>query len=248
MAFTLSPGIGKTMALVQRAQDTPGAVLLTVKKNAARVKPFLEAWARVLGLRGTRGRSDVLQDRITAKIAGSDRLQLIDECHKLPSDSLTVIREVWDEARVPCVLSGTLSLYTRLTTKRLDDTSTELLAQRFSRIGIFRDLDEVAESGTGDDDRLHTREDIRKVFARGHVRLVKDGVDFLFSLANTPGVGGLRICGDLVQLCVDLYPGEPVTAERLRAAMVSKLGPREAGYKMNLAGPTDERSVKVAAG
>ena len=64
-------------------------------------------------------------------------------------------------------LSGTPSLYKTLTSCRVSDVATELMDQLFSRIGLFRALDALAESKRDDPQgMLHTPEDIRKVFAR----------------------------------------------------------------------------------
>ena len=249
-AFTLSPGNGKTMALRQIAEEIPGAVLITVRKTRSAPKSFLQAWSRALRLRES-GRAEDLQDRLTARLAGSDRLTLVDECHKLGTNTLNLIREVFDETRTPFVLSGTPSFYQTLTSKRIHENASELMTQLFSRVGIFRNLDELAGAGseTGEPERLHTAEDIHKVFARQHVRLVRNGIDFLVNLANTPAAGGLRLCRDLVQLVIDLYPGESVTAEKLSKALVSKLGPREVGFRMDQASRVSAGdSARVAVG
>lgn len=126
----------------------------------------------------------------------------------------------------------------------------EILDQLSSRVGISRDLTDLATSGGGDPERLFTIEDIRKVFHRGGVRLTRDGEDFLCRLANTPGAGALRKCADLVQIVVDLYPKEPVTAARLRDALRMKLGTREAGFRLDVidgAGEPAEAATAIGA-
>ncbi|MEE8170122.1 MAG: hypothetical protein V3T70_06200, partial [Phycisphaerae bacterium] len=116
------------------------------------------------------------------------------------------------------------------------------------RIGIRRDLTNLVNADSGGADRLFTREDIRKVFQRGHVRLTRDGVEFLFKLANTPAKGGLRKCRDLVQLVIDLYPNEQVSAERLWSAYALTGEPKESEFNIDrvAAVESDEREAVAA--
>lgn len=118
--------------------------------------------------------------------------------------------------------------------------------QFYSRVGMFRDLTTLQNEQTGGDERRVTVADIRKIYARGHVRLARDGTDFLCKLANTPGAGGLRVCSDLVQVIVDLWPGEVITAGLLNKALITRLGVREAGFRMEVAEITrDQPAVAV---
>jgi len=245
-AFGAPAGSGKSTVLHELAETTPGAVLIVVRRCRSAVKPFLQLWARSLGLT-EEGRAEDIQDRIIACLANSGRLVLIDEAHKLQVATLDVIREVWDETHVPIILAGTPSLHGTLTTRRVGTQTSELMDQLYSRVGMYRDLSALTNRKTGEPERLHSAEDIRKVFARGHVRLVKDGIDFLCQLANSIGGGGLRICKDLVQFVVDMYPGQPITAMLLNEALKMKAGPREAAFRMDVAGAVVP-TVKVAVG
>jgi hypothetical protein len=67
------------------------------------------------------------------------------------------------------------------------------------------------------------------------VRISHGGIDLLFRLANHAGSGGLRICRDLVQMCVDLYRGQEISVDLLRAAFNMKIGAREAGFRIDSA-------------
>ncbi len=232
-AFVIPAGSGKTVTLEQLNDEIPGSVLLTVTRTCSSVKAFLQSWARALGLDEI-GNAARIQNTVTNNLIRSDRLIMIDEVHKLQVPCLDVIREIYDMAQVPILLAGTPSFYKTLTTRRVGAVSSELMDQLYSRVGIFRDLTESASSGKGKDAVLFTREDIRKVFARGNVRLSRDGEDFLFRLANHPGSGALRVCRDLVQMVIDLYPGEEVTAALLKSAFATRLGTREAGFRIDL--------------
>lgn len=248
VAFVIPAGCGKTMALEAIAEDTPGSILLTVKRARTSIKSFLQMWARALGI-DERGRAEDLQDLIIARLMRSDRLTLIDEAHKLQVQTLDAIREIWDETRVPIVFSGTPSFKSTLTSQRVGTIQRELLDQLYSRIGMFRDLSEMASDRQDDPGMLVTIADIQKLFARGRVRLSKDGADFLMKLANTPAAGGLRVCRDLVQIVIDLYEPNVITAELLQQALATRVGTREAGFliNINLSEPALEPEPQQAA-
>jgi hypothetical protein len=166
------------------------------------------------------------------RLAGSDRLVLVDEAHKLQVGTLDAIREVWDEVHVPIVLAGTPSLGRTITSRRVDNLSTELMDQLASRVAFFRDFRELTNPKTGDPERLFTVEDIRKAFHRGDVRLSRDGTNFLCRLANLLGCGGMRTCRHLVEICADSMKGvdKPITAAALESALVAKFGLQRATY------------------
>jgi DNA transposition AAA+ family ATPase len=247
-AFVIPAGHGKSTALQAVAEDVPGAVLLTVTRARASAKSFLQLFARALGL-DEQGRAEDIQDRIVNRLVGSDRLVLIDEAHKLQVPALDSLREIWDEAKVPVVMAGTPSFKNTLTSQRVGTVARELLDQLYSRVGMFRDLSDLVSQSEDDPGQLVNREDIRKVFARGRVRISTDGIDLLCKIANSPASGGLRVCRDLVQIVADLYPGETITAALLRIALGTRVGTREAGFIIGLAqAEPAEQESQAAAG
>lgn len=224
-AFVAPAGSGKTMTLQAVRDNIPGSALLTVTRTRSGVKSFLQLFARSIGIQEV-GRADELQDAIVSRLLRSDRLIIVDECHKLGTPCLDVLREIQDEVHCPMVLAGTPSFYATLTLQRVGSVSNELMDQLYSRVGMYRDLTSIDNAGSGEPDALFTVDDIRAVFGKGHVRLTHDGAKFLTDLANCPASGGLRACRDLVQIVVDLYPRQAVCAELLNAAMVMKAGIR----------------------
>lgn len=91
--FLVPAGSGKSMALNALEIETPGAVLITVKRSRSTIKSFLQLWARQLGKNET-GRAEDIQDRIVECLQGSSRLMLIDEAHKLTVAALDAAREM----------------------------------------------------------------------------------------------------------------------------------------------------------
>ncbi len=245
--FVIPAGSGKTITLRQIHEETPGSVLLTVTHTRSSAKAFLQTWARAVGLDEI-GPAQQIQDSIIGCLIRSDRLVMIDECHKLGTNCLDIVREIYDETKIPIVMAGTPSFYRTLTARRVGTVSSELMDQLYSRVGLFRDMTERVNSDTANDKALFTREDIRKVFARGRIRLSRDAADLLFKLANHPASGGLRTCRDLVQMVADLHAGEEITAKLLRAAYAMKLGDRESGFRIDQAfGRATSEPAPVAA-
>jgi len=228
-AFVTYAGLGKSITLDALLLEFPGSVKITVKQTRRTIKSFLQLWARAFGLKDT-GRTGDIQDRIIRFLKSTSRPVFIDEAHKLSVAALDVMREIWDEAKIPIILAATPSLYHTMTSRPVGSESGELMDQLYSRVALFRDLTKLENEGTGDEEPVVSAQDVRKIFARGKVRLTDDGANFLCAIANHPGAGGLRVCEDLVQMSVDLYPGEPVTALLLEQALRTRLGIKEAGF------------------
>lgn len=221
--FVMNAGCGKTMTLAALAQVKPGAVMVTVRSTAASPKSFLQTWASDLFL-NPKGRSKDTQDRIIQCLRGSSRLQLIDEAHKLPRETLNVIREVWDAARCPILFAATPVFTQTLTVSQPDTLGAELMDQLYSRVGVYRDLRTLENPDTGVPEKLFTVADIRKVFCRGRIRVSRDGLDFLAKVANARAGGGLRACCAMVILVHTGSPGVEMTAEMLRGTLRARLG------------------------
>ena len=229
-AFTIPSGCGKSMTLAAIRADSPGAILLTIRRQMAKPSGMLRGVARAIGV-SERGSLDLLQDRVIECLKATKRPLLVDESHKLTTESLDVLREVWDEARVPMLLAATPSFQAKV--KAVGGRSAEardLFDQFYSRVGLFRDLSQLADPRSGAPEPLFAVADVRKVFERGRVRLSGDAAMFLARLANTAGAGGLRSCRGLIEKVTDFWPGENVTAHLLHQALALQIGPVEAGF------------------
>ena len=243
--FTIGAGSGKSMALAAIQADSPGSVLLTIRRQTAKPSGMLRVIARAVGV-NERHTLDILQERIIEALKASKRPVLVDEGHKLTTDSLDVLREVWDGARVPMLLAATPSFQARVKGGGARYSEAQDLFDQFSsRVGVFRDLSQLADPRTGEPQPLFSVADVRKVFHRGRVRLSGDGAMFLARLANTPGAGGLRSCRGLVEKIADFWPDEDVTARLLHQALALQIGPVEAGFIVEEVGAADAAQVAV---
>lgn len=225
--FVMAAGNGKTMTLEALKEENPGAVLLTARGVTATRRQFLRYWCAQLGLPVT-GAAQELQHRIVARLSDSGRLQLIDEAHKLSTDTLDTIREVWDEARCPILLAATPTFMNTMLGARGESSSGEILDQFFSRIGIFRNYTRLEDPETGVPQKLISVEDIRKIFHRGRVRLTSEAARFLCLIANFAARGGLRACRNMVTICDSARPGMMIDVPMLESALGQIVGGDEA--------------------
>jgi DNA transposition AAA+ family ATPase len=215
-------GIGKTTALRALAAERPGSVFISIKTASASQMGVLHSIAAAFGLRDVYAQNQRgITGRLEQLLAGTPRLIIIDEIHKLcgtkDDKTLHVLRDLYDATGAPMLWSSTLDLVKYL--DRNQARGREPLAQIRSRICVARDLTDVAGSGGGDGggDALYSMEEIRRVMTAGKMRLAPDAVRYLFKLANLPDSGALRTCQNLV------FIAAKINAERssvLTAAML----------------------------
>ena len=216
--IVMPAGSGKTMALRALLDEYPGSVLLTANVTRTSVRAFLQMWARAIG-RVESGLSADIQDQIVNALVRSDRLIMIDECHKLPIQVLDVIREIWDAAQIPILMSATPTFVERLHSRRVGASSRELLDQLSSRVAFVKDFTELCASEDSPGGSVSTIEDVKRIFSRGKIRLASDGARYLFELSQYPAAGGLRRCRMLVDMATTIFMGESI----LTAGMLDRV-------------------------
>jgi DNA transposition AAA+ family ATPase len=222
-------GIGKTTALRAVAAQKPGSVFVSVKTTTASPLGVLQSIGAALGLRDVFNHNQRgLMSRLEAMLAGTPRLLIVDEVHKLcftkDDRSLHVLRDLYDVTGSPMLWSGTIDLVAYL--DRFQAKGREPLAQIRSRICVARDLSDMADGGGGGGgdgggaDALYTIDEIRRVFAKCQMRLAPDAARYLFKLANLPDSGALRTCRNLVVIAVKINAvrGDTLTAAMLQGA------------------------------
>lgn len=119
-------GLGKTLAAKQYAKENTGTILL--ETNASYTpKVLLQKLCDALNL-NHRGTLNQLFDAVVAKLAGSERVILIDEAENLPTSSLEFIRRIHDATKIGVALIGTDRLLVNLKGRHNE------LAQLYRRI------------------------------------------------------------------------------------------------------------------
>ena len=186
-------GSGKTMAAQALAAETPGSIFLTVHAAGYTSMAVLESLALAIGRPITyRTTASKVYMMLEAALRGTGRLLILDEVHRLASrrkdEALHVLRDLHDGAGLPMLLLGMPAIKQYIQAGRSEGEALDQLA---SRITLFLDLEEEAESNDGGR-KLATVEDIRRMLAGRRIRLTPDGERFLAMLANEAGAGAFR--------------------------------------------------------
>lgn len=219
-----SSGMGKSTALRAIAASKPGAVVVTLAKVDSSAAGMLHAIETALEIHtsgggGARGRFK----RIKERLAGTSRMLLIDQihtlCHASHDKPLFTLTDLFDATGAPQLWCGTSDLLAYL--NRGQAHGEDSLAQIRRRICIARDLCERTRPGDGGDgEPLYTEDEIRRVFARGKMRLSPCAMRYLSQLANTPDSGALGTAANLLAMATALNErtATALTADMLKDA------------------------------
>lgn len=186
-------GIGKTRCAEALADIYKAAVFITVRWGAYHPKGLCSIIAENLGVRGVGSwKSDNMYrsqiERIVARLAGSNRLIIIDEAHKLSDDAIELVREIHDATQCPVLLLATKDLQDRIR-KSADPDHGQL----YSRVDITWPVTQGKDIHAGGK-RLFSVAEIRALFEQTPIRLSPDATHYLQDIANTLGQGSLRRC------------------------------------------------------
>jgi len=204
-------GRGKSMTLAAASMIHPGSILLRVRQSTRRPLGLARALGGQLNLPLTDNLT-TLQGRIVGALSGSGRALLVDEAHRLSPDALELLRDLHDECGVPIVLVGTVRIAEAVADhERFFGQFTSRIALRYDATADLRDAG--TSGGDGGGRPLHTVEEIRQLYERDKVRLTDEGRVLLTKIANLPGLGGLRLCGRIVQVAASAGPEGPIDAK-----------------------------------
>lgn len=218
-------GIGKTLALKAIAAEKPASVFASMETVKASPKGVLDELSKAMMFRnppGVRSTAMYVFDMLKEQLAGTPRLIILDQIHKLCTGShdqaLYTLTDLQDATGVPMLWCGTTDLVEYL--HRRERGGREPLAQIRRRIVICRDLHErTRREGGGKGEALFTVKEIREVFARDRIRLTKDAVRFLAQLANLSGEGHLGDCRNLMVITTVIHKdADAIDADMLRSS------------------------------
>lgn len=125
-------GLGKTMALKQYAKTVENVVLIETDPTFS-PKVLLVELCNKLGIVPTRNNHDNTT-AVIEKLAGSERLLIIDEAELLNYRCLEIIRRIHDKSGVGVILAGMPQLRSNLRGKRGE------YKQLYSRVGFACDI------------------------------------------------------------------------------------------------------------
>ncbi|MHA1585659.1 MAG: AAA family ATPase [Promethearchaeota archaeon] len=151
-------GIGKTISCVEYKKSNPGTILITGSMDSKSVKGIVsELYFATMGKELLIGTARIGRKAIINKLAGSDRIIIVDEAHKLVNDSFQELKYVHDQTGCPIMLVGTYSVYDRLEDRRygriLEEVDDRIpVKRRFQMTASIKDIYKVA-NGYGIDDK-----------------------------------------------------------------------------------------------
>lgn len=179
-----APGVGKTRCLTEfstrKLTTAPVSVLCSANITT---KHFVQKIARSLGL-DERQPIARLEDAIAEKLKKNPRALIVDQANYLNEKSLGSVCYLWELARIPVVLVGTLDLFDLFNTSRL---TQDVRAQISSRVAMHYPLAElsltevksICKRALGDDATDETVSKIMNVTSGNHRH-----VDMIFPRIN----------------------------------------------------------------
>ena len=191
VTITSDSGRGKTMTMKACADIYTGSIFLSVMKSSANEGSFLKLLAAKLNCKA-KTHSD-REREVIESLTGRVQPLFVDEAQRLSSGALEIIRDLHDHCAIPIVLGGTRDLEAHA------DDHNLFYGQLASRIIARYDVNEsVREGGGGPVRPIHTVDEIQKIFHNDQLKLTSDGAETLARLANVEGMGGLRLCRQVV--------------------------------------------------
>jgi DNA transposition AAA+ family ATPase len=260
--ITCVSGVGKTMALEAacRSNDFSTAVLLQIDDRSKSRMNFCKALLKAAsGGRQIGNYCSVadLLEAIVKRLKDSGRLILIDEAENLPTETLNLIRQIYDATRCPVVLCGRPHLNTIIDrTVNCPSIGGSLVG----RICIRKQLS--PESAAGGGDWICTLDEMAQKLNKYKVRFAPEAVRWLHKLAHESALredtgleaGGLRLADKIAFLAVVTRKGATlITLEMVKAAHRLMVGDRDARLlaeliDRNLRRQDQERQANAAAG
>ena len=132
-------GLGKTVALEEYAQRNDGVLMLEVDPTYS-AKVVLSELCNLLNLQAGRT-NHAMFEAVVAKLAGSERLLIVDEAELLSTRALEVLRRLHDRTKIGVVLAGMPRLRANLRGAKGE------FKQLYSRIGLQLDMQDKLPDG-----------------------------------------------------------------------------------------------------
>ena len=191
-------GLGKTITAERYASTRPSVWMATATAGSRALGPCLALAARACGLRPGHRRIAQLETDITARIAGTSGLLVIDEAQHLSVRALESLRGIHDATGTGLALLGGNALYARMAGRQ-----SVQLAQLHSRVGKTVSL------------RAPVRGDVDALLQAWGVSVARLRSA---ALGIAAGPGGLRALGKAVRYAHLVAGGKKPGARDLRAA------------------------------
>lgn len=207
-AIVVPAGAGKTYVLKVLSEELRGLYIYCHDRMSPR--DMLRAIAVALGRRGGSGTTAELHAWIVETLKGTRRIIFLDEAHRLRA-ALGYVRSLYDEANVPIIMVGTADILEAVNDRRDGKGQFSSRTYRYNAIDLVRNAEDDRGNPAGKD--LFSIEEVREFFAMKKIRLDRDALKFLWSLACLPNFGCLRLVESLTEAALELY-ADVTTLER----------------------------------
>lgn len=190
MAVAYGPaGIGKSTTIAAVCAEIPTAVSLQCGHDTRTAIKFVRALYAALARRRARDKAELTLDDLVERLRmppkiSTRSLLILDDGHKLPTSVWPLLCELHDKAACSVLLIGTVDLYRRVSSD--DDIEFGQLSSRIGmRVRLAPELALAFPGGRSASGKCFTVTDIRKLFARGKIRLHAEAVRMLCAIANS---------------------------------------------------------------
>lgn len=201
------PGSGKTTAVKQYTEMTPGALYVEAFESM-RINDLLEVLSEGMGIALKRGSNYKKIQQIIDEYDGRDIILVIDEAEYLKKwdvSKFDVLRKIWDNTGIPMIFCGTDTLEDYLTH---GGSGKENLSQLYRRIYKIR-LEGIREK------------EVREILKSYNIDA--EAENLLVALAIDVKHGGMGNFTEILELCLQETQGEIITGSIVRNAKNYKM-------------------------
>ncbi len=209
MGYVTGPaGVGKTATIKEIVRSEPGTIYVLANGDIRTRTRLIGHIADLLKVgrsnRSQQWRGVSLFDRVCKVLAGSNRLLVVDDAHKLiiddnrrpRADTLELLRELHDACSIPILFLAVFSL-----AEEIQATITEDGGQLASRVGVRLDVRRAQMKPGGDKEKqVFTTDQIREIVAGPGLRFSDGAIAYLVDVANANGRGAIRAIQFLIPL------------------------------------------------
>ncbi|SKC68546.1 AAA family ATPase [Maledivibacter halophilus] len=200
------PGTGKTTAVKEYVERTPGAVYIEAF-SSMRMKDLLEIMAEECGIELKRGSNYKRIQQLIRALKNKKLMFIIDEAEYLKKwdvDKFEILRKIWDNTKVPIILCGTHELEDILTRGNGKDNLAQLYRRKYMMklIGI-------------------KEKEVRSLLKQ--YKVTKEAENLLVALAIDVKHGGLGNFIEILELCLESAEDGEITRDIVKDAKNYKL-------------------------
>ena len=249
-AIVVPSGAGKTKVLKALTAEMRGVYVYCRENVTAR--DLYRAIATALGWQVQGGGSGDLLRYIVEQLDGTHRPVFVDEAQNA-GKHIGCLRSIHDQTGVPIVMAGTDEILRHVNDRAHGRGQLSSRCIRYNAMDHVHNAEGPDGGEVGRD--LFTVEEIQAFFAMKKIRVDRDALRLLWSLACLPNYGTLRLVENVLDTVAHAYAGlDVVTREHVVFGLQSLVGgeatalQRLARRHADASGAMDRRATTRAAG